>query len=174
MSSHFTTSGEYSSLTRSCVPSQSVNFCVDLALTHFSIRLTNGAKLFSNMWESEAHAWVDSNESKSSAGGGGGNGMNMLYHAFMNFFFFFFFPFSGISTVVEIWWQLLLHILHNFLVPSYIKSCSYYFFLKSYKLIFIRMTFFLSIYSQSRFHHDVSRTNTLVESGNFMTNTSNN
>ena len=144
MSSHFTTSGEYGSLTGSCVPSQSVNFCVDLALTHFSKRLTNGAKLFSNMWESETHAWVDSNESKSFAVGGG-NGMNMLYHAFMKFFFFF----SGISTVVEIWWQLLPHILRNFPVPSYIKSCSYYFFWKAINLfLFVWLSFYLSIHNQ--------------------------
>lgn len=145
MSSHFTTSGEYSFLTRSCVPSQSLNFCVDLALTHFSRRLTNGAKLFSKMWESETHAWVDSNESKSSAGGGG-NRMNMLYHAFMIFFFF---TFSRISTLVEIWWQLLLHILRNFLVPSYIKSCLYYFFWKAINLfLYVWLTFYLSIHNQ--------------------------
>ena len=92
MSSHYITLGEYSSLTRSCVPSQSVNFCVELGLTYFSERLTKGAKLFSNMWESETHAWVNSNESKSFGGGGGGGGgdrMNMLYHAFMKTFFSF-------------------------------------------------------------------------------------
>ena len=80
------------------------------------------------MWESKTYAQVDSNESKSFAGGGG-DGMNMLYHAFMKTIFFFF-SFFGISNVVQIWWQLLLHILCNFLVPSYIKSYSFYFFEK--------------------------------------------
>ena len=47
------------------------------------------------MWESETHAWVDSNESKSFTGGGG-DGMNMLYHAFMKTFFFFFLNFLGL------------------------------------------------------------------------------
>ena len=80
------------------------------------------------MWESKTYAQVDSNESKSFAGGGG-DGMNMLYHAFMKTIFFFF-SFFGISNVVQIWWQLLLHILCNFLVPNYIKSYSFYFFEK--------------------------------------------